>query len=93
MHKNKKKIDQIDISCVIATHNRDNFLKQAIKYGAASLVISHNHPSGDPTPSVDDNILTAEIQSATRTLNIKLVDHIIIGKGEHFSYADEGRLL
>ncbi|MFT7433193.1 MAG: DNA repair protein RadC [Alphaproteobacteria bacterium] len=68
-------------------------LKQAIKHGAGSLVICHNHPSGDPTPSLDDDLVTTEMQAAARTLHIKLIDHVIIGKGEHYSYADSGKLV
>tara|TARA_R110000868_G_scaffold190862_1_gene434848 strand:+ start:150303 stop:150980 length:678 start_codon:yes stop_codon:yes gene_type:complete len=68
-------------------------LKQAIKHGACSLVVCHNHPSGDPAPSMDDDFLTAELSTAARTLNIKLIDHVIIGKGEHYSYADSGKLI
>lgn len=68
-------------------------LKQAIKYGAQSIVVSHNHPSGDPTPSIDDDILTTELNAAARMLHIKLIDHVIIGKGEHYSYAESGKLV
>ena len=67
-------------------------MKEAVKKGAASIVVAHNHPSGDPTPSLDDEIVTVELANAARTLSIRLLDHVIIGKGQHFSFADEGKL-
>lgn len=67
-------------------------VKYALKHGATSIVVSHNHPSGDPTPSMQDNLLTEELKTALRTLNIRLIDHIIIGEGEHYSYAQSGKL-
>ena len=67
-------------------------VKYALKHGATSIVVSHNHPSGDPTPSMQDNLLTEELKTALRTLNIRLIDHIIIGEGEHYSYAQSRKL-
>lgn len=68
-------------------------IKQALKNGAYSIVVAHNHPSGDPTPSNDDDYVTNEIKNAASALNIRLLDHVIIGQGEHFSYADSGKLV
>ena len=66
--------------------------KHALKHGATSVVVAHNHPSGDPKPSVQDDLVTTELLAALRTLNIRLIDHIIIGEGEHYSYATSGKL-
>lgn len=67
-------------------------MKEAVKKGAASIVVAHNHPSGDPTPSIDDEIVTVELANAARTLSIRFIDHIIIGKTEHYSFSEAGKL-
>lgn len=67
-------------------------VKFALKYGASSIVVAHNHPSGDPTPSMQDDLLTTELKTALHTLNIRLIDHVVIGEGEHFSYAQARKL-
>lgn len=67
-------------------------IKQALKHGAASIVISHNHPSGDPSPSVQDEMLTLDIQRAAIVMDIELIDHIIIGDKTHYSFAQTGKL-
>lgn len=67
-------------------------VKYALKHGATSIVVAHNHPSGDPAPSMQDDLVTTELQAALRTLNIRLLDHIIIGAGEHYSYAQARKL-
>lgn len=59
--------------------------KDAIVRSAKSIVIVHNHPSGDPTPSSEDTILTLGIASAGKTLDIELLDHIVIGAGTYIS--------
>jgi DNA repair protein RadC len=66
--------------------------KSAILASAAALIISHNHPSGDPTPSQDDIRLTERISKAGELLGIKLLDHVIIGELGHYSFSDAGRL-
>lgn len=67
-------------------------IKAALAKGAAGLVLLHNHPSGDPSPSADDDKLTAEIASLASGLQIDVVDHLIIGDGLHFSYKDHGKI-
>ena len=67
-------------------------MKHALKYGATSIIVAHNHPSGDATPSTDDHILTVELFSAAKTVNIQLIDHVVIGNDEHFSFKDAGEL-
>ena len=65
-------------------------MKQAIKYNAASLIFVHNHPSGDPDPSPSDKDITKELVFAGNLMQIKVLDHIIIGDNKYFSFADEG---
>ncbi len=67
-------------------------LSAALELKAASLVLVHNHPSGDPAPSQDDHRITREIVWASRLLQVQILDHIIIGNGKYYSYADEGLL-
>lgn len=68
-------------------------LKEAIDCLAASLIIVHNHPSGNTRPSPQDDSLTMRIRDAARLFDISLLDHVIIaGHESYFSYADEGRL-
>ncbi len=62
----------------IIIHPRDVF-REAIRHNASSLVLVHNHPSGDPTPSRQDDTLTQEIADAGKLLRIPVLDHIIIG--------------
>jgi len=60
----------------------------ALKLNAVSLVICHNHPSGDPKPSDADMMLTGKIMRCGRCLDYKLLDHIILTKESYFSFAD-----
>ena len=64
----------------------------ALNYLASTIVVSHNHPSGNLTPSAADNQLTERIKLALNLLDIQLLDHIIIANDNYFSYADEGKL-
>jgi DNA repair protein RadC len=68
---------------------RDVF-RPAITAGAASLVIVHNHPSGDPKPSEDDVLLTSELCMCGKILGITVLDHIIIGLQDHVSFRESG---
>jgi DNA repair protein RadC len=72
-------------------HAREVF-REAIAEAAAAVVLVHNHPSGDPTPSPDDLRVTAELVAAGRLLDIPVYDHVIIGRGCHVSLAEQ-RLL
>ncbi len=62
--------------------------KEAMLYNAQRLIILHNHPSGNPKPSKEDYFLTKQIQNAGFLLNIILIDHLIIGKDDYFSFYD-----
>lgn len=66
--------------------------KYAIDNLATSMVICHNHPSGNTQPSEADKQLTRKLKSASAFLEISLLDHIIIGQGEYYSFADDGLL-
>jgi DNA repair protein RadC len=64
----------------------------AFKHNARSIIFVHNHPSGDPKPSRSDKDLTDELVNAAKAMDIKVYDHIIIGKGRHFSGRENGWL-
>jgi DNA repair protein RadC len=67
-------------------------LKRALELGASSLILAHNHPSGDPTPSAADIDITKQIVSAGAALGISIHDHLIIGKFGHYSFKSHGLL-
>lgn len=67
-------------------------VKAALDKGATGLILVHNHPSGDPSPSSDDKVLTQEMLRIGGTLDILIHDHVIIGDGVHFSFRDHGLL-
>jgi DNA repair protein RadC len=65
-------------------------MKKAFRWDASSLIFVHNHPSGDPEPSVSDREITKELVFAANVMQLKVLDHIIIGNNCYFSFADEG---
>ncbi|MEQ9692843.1 DNA repair protein RadC [Shimia sp. SDUM112013] len=65
-------------------------LKRALELNASALILVHNHPSGDPTPSKSDIDMTHQIETAARSLGITLHDHLIIGKSQELSLRAEG---
>ncbi len=70
-------------------HPREVF-KDAITHSAASVVLAHNHPSGDPEPSEDDLTITKRLIEAGKILGIEVIDHIIITKNVFFSFKEKG---
>ena len=72
-------------------HPREVF-REAIAERAASVILVHNHPSGDPTPSSDDRAVTDQLVAAGRLLDIPVHDHVIIGRGRYTSFAEAGLL-
>ena len=70
-------------------HPREVF-KDAIMHTAASVVLAHNHPSGDPEPSEDDLTITKRLIEAGKILGIEVLDHIVIGKERFKSFKEEG---
>lgn len=77
-----------DLSSSIV-HPREVF-KDAIVASAASLIVAHNHPSGDPTPSADDVAVTKRLMDAGGIIGIDLLDHIVIGDGKFVSLKERG---
>ncbi len=67
-------------------------LHKTIENFAPSIICFHNHPSGNPNPSEEDKNFTRQLVQASNILNIKAVDHIIIGDNQYFSFADKGLL-
>jgi DNA repair protein RadC len=64
----------------------------AVRESAAGVIFLHNHPSGDPTPSLEDRQLTDRLVAAGHLLGIPVLDHIVIGDSRYVSFADEGWL-
>ena len=73
----------VDIRCV---------LREALIRRAVSMVLCHNHPSGNLRPSREDDRLTESLRQAAVTVNLRLLDHVIVTDGKYYSYADEGRV-
>lgn len=67
-------------------------LKRAIDCLASGIILVHNHPSGAVRPSVEDDRLTRRIKDGAAILDIKVLDHVIVGRDKYYSYNDEGRL-
>ena len=65
-------------------------LRQGLLCGAAGVVMFHTHPSGDPTPSQEDRLLTSRLVSAGQLLGIRVLDHLVLGDGRYVSFADQG---
>ncbi len=72
-------------------HPREVFT-MAVRESAAAVIFLHNHPSGDPTPSQEDRVLTARLVTAGEVLGIRVLDHIVVGDGRYVSFADQGWL-
>jgi DNA repair protein RadC len=67
-------------------------VKRALELGASAIILVHNHPSGDPTPSADDIAMTKEVAAAAEKLGIAVHDHIVIGRKGHASLRSMGYL-
>jgi DNA repair protein RadC len=67
-------------------------IKRALELGASSIILVHNHPSGDPTPSKADILMTREIAAAAKALSIAVHDHLVIGRSGHASFKSLGLL-
>lgn len=64
----------------------------ALREKATRIILIHNHPSGDPKPSLEDIALTDRMQSAAAIVGIEVVDHVIITSNKHYSFADHGKM-
>lgn len=74
--------------CIV--HPREAF-RSAVREAAVSVVFVHNHPSGDPAPSFEDIRLTRKLIEAAKVLDIKLADHVIVGRDGFFSFTESGK--
>lgn len=70
-------------------HPREVF-RPAVALPAAALILAHNHPSGDPSPSPEDVEITRRLRQAGEVLGISVLDHVILGDEAHFSFRDAG---
>ncbi|MEA4848586.1 MAG: DNA repair protein RadC [Clostridiaceae bacterium] len=84
-------VEEISVGSLNASivHPREVF-NPAIRKSSASIIMVHNHPSGDPTPSSEDAAITERIAEAGKLIGIELVDHIIIGDGKYISMKEKG---
>jgi DNA repair protein RadC len=73
----------VDVRCV---------LRGALMKRAVCIAVCHNHPSGQARPSMEDDALTRRLFIAAKTMDIRLIDHVIVTDGNYYSYADEGRM-
>ncbi|MBR3560115.1 MAG: DNA repair protein RadC [Oscillospiraceae bacterium] len=78
-------VDAVNINIRVIVEN-------ALKCGASAVVLSHNHPSGVALPSADDNATTLAVYDALRTVDIRLLDHIIVADGDYVSIRENGLL-
>ena len=69
-----------------------SILEEALHESAAAVVLVHNHPSGNPEPSAGDDTTTSDLLRACKLVGLVLLDHVIVGESDHYSYADSGRL-
>lgn len=90
-----KVIDKVRISTggIDATHaDVRTILREALLQRATQIVLAHNHPSGNIRPSQQDKTLTEDVRKAARTMNIRLLDHVIVCEEKYYSFSDEGQL-
>lgn len=87
------KSEQITVGLIDKSlaHPREVF-KPAVRESASALILVHNHPSGDPTPSQDDKTITKELKKAAETLGLRILDHIILCRDKALSMAQEKML-
>ena len=72
-------------------HPREVF-KVAMLTNASAIIVAHNHPSGDPTPSAEDRAITERLKQAGELLGIRLLDHVVLGHASYHSFVDAGEL-
>lgn len=78
------------VNCALV-HPREVF-RYAIAFGAVGIIIAHNHPTGDPTPSAEDRAVTRQLVEAGRIIDIPVYDHIIVAGDRFTSFANAGLL-
>jgi len=72
-------------------HPREVF-RAAVAEAAAAVILVHNHPSGDPTPSAEDRAVTRQLRAAGETMGIAVLDHVIVGEGRYVSFVEAGMM-
>jgi len=72
-------------------HPRECF-RAAIRAGAAAVIALHNHPSGDPSPSGEDRAITRRLAAVGELVDIELLDHVIVARGDGYSFRDQGEV-
>ncbi len=65
-------------------------VKRALKLNAVAVIFAHNHPSGVPEPSEDDELITSRLQSVLSSVDVRVLDHFVIGGASHISFAERG---
>ncbi|WP_114194817.1 RadC family protein [Edaphovirga cremea] len=73
----------------VEVHPRE-ILREAMKANAAALILAHNHPSGEAEPSQADRLITEQVIKACQLLDIRVLDHLVIGRGKSVSFAERG---
>ena len=102
LNRKNRLMKQVEVTSGIATaalaHPREVF-RPAIREAASAIVCAHNHPSGDPAPSIQDVQITRQLREAAKAVDITLVDHVILGRSEadplnrgHYSFREAGLL-
>lgn len=96
LDSNNKIIDISDVAC--GTVNRAmpivrEIIHSTLQKFAVSMICVHNHPSGDPKPSKEDRDFTRELCQAGSVMQVKILDHLIIGDNQYYSFADSGELV
>lgn len=95
LNQSSRVIDKVRISrggIDQTTADVRSILREALLQRATQISLIHNHPSGNPRPSTDDRQLTQLIQKGAQTMNIHVIDHVIITDGSYYSFNDEGLL-
>lgn len=85
-----RRVSQGGVSGTVVDHRL--VVKRALELLVPQIIVVHNHPSGSAQPSAEDDRVTERLREAAALFDIRLLDHIIIARGSHFSYAAEGRL-
>lgn len=93
LNQNNRVIDRIRVSAggIDGTYaDVRSILREALIQRATQIAVTHNHPSGNTHPSSEDKNITQRILKAAQTMNIRLIDHLIVCEGGYYSFADEG---